>query len=510
MWAFVISCGAGGVLLVALLLRGTVSRLTAHRLRYFVITAAVSYALPNLLMFSAMPHLGAGYTGIMFTLSPVITLVLSMLLGVRRPNLLGIAGIVVGFVGAVMVAVTRGEAGQPADMFWVVVGLLIPVSLAAGNIYRTVDWPEGNRTDRACRRQPSRGGGHSARRARGRWRARLFAQLAGVPLLVARAGRLGIGDVRVLLPAAGGRRAGLSQPDRLCRGGCRADRRHAVSRRALPAADLAGRGDHHRRRVHDHEGAKPERLSRSGRLSALPCGRRNGRSTPAWPASSSILREAVRMRAASTTAHSSRLAWCLINASGAIPRTMSSQNRSTWSTTSPCVTAAIGISPKPASRISAAKTARSSGPDNRAVSGAVAPSGRKAAPPVRQRRLRGRRPARDQHLSARAEHTKELGKTLAAVREKHQPEHRDAKVETAVGKRQRLTVALDDLDIGRFRGSDVAAKLAKHGAEKSREVTRRTAGAISSDVVPGPQATSSARFRRRSEHREPDRENPAT
>lgn len=42
-----------------------------------------------------------------------------------------------------MVAATRGEAGQPADLFWVVMGLLIPVSLAAGNIYRTIDWPEG-------------------------------------------------------------------------------------------------------------------------------------------------------------------------------------------------------------------------------------------------------------------------------------------------------------------------------------------------------------------------------
>ncbi len=94
-------------------------------------------------MFSAISYLGAGYTGIMFTLSPVITLVLSILLGVRRPNLLGIAGIAVGFAGALMVALTRGEAGQPAELFWVVVGLLIPVSLAAGNIYRTYDWPEG-------------------------------------------------------------------------------------------------------------------------------------------------------------------------------------------------------------------------------------------------------------------------------------------------------------------------------------------------------------------------------
>jgi drug/metabolite transporter (DMT)-like permease len=141
-WAFVISLGAGGVLLCVLLLRRQRIRLTPRKLRYFFITAAVSYAIPNLLMFSAIPHLGAGYTGIMFTLSPVITLVFSILLGVRRPNVPGVIGIVVGFVGAVMVAVTRGEAGQPADLLWVGLGLLIPVSLAIGNIYRTVDWPD--------------------------------------------------------------------------------------------------------------------------------------------------------------------------------------------------------------------------------------------------------------------------------------------------------------------------------------------------------------------------------
>ncbi|WP_315924972.1 DMT family transporter [Mesorhizobium sp. SP-1A] len=142
-WAFLISFGAGSVLLCARLLLGDGTfRLTPQRLRYFFITAAISYALPNLLMFSVIPHLGAGYTGIMFTLSPVITLVFSILLGVRRPNLLGMAGIAVGFAGAAIVALTRGEAGQPAEPVWVVLGLLIPVSLAAGNIYRTADWPK--------------------------------------------------------------------------------------------------------------------------------------------------------------------------------------------------------------------------------------------------------------------------------------------------------------------------------------------------------------------------------
>jgi drug/metabolite transporter (DMT)-like permease len=142
-WAFVISAGAGSVLLFVVLWRQNHLPLTTRSLRYFTIGAVISYALPNVMMFSAISHLGAGYTSIMFTLSPVITLVLSVLLGVERPNLLGIAGIAVGFIGAVLVATTRGQIGKPAEVSWILLGLLIPVSLAFGNIYRTIDWPEG-------------------------------------------------------------------------------------------------------------------------------------------------------------------------------------------------------------------------------------------------------------------------------------------------------------------------------------------------------------------------------
>ena len=142
LWALLISSGAGLVLLCAYLLRRGRIRLDIARLRYFFIAAAVSYAAPNLLMFTSMPHLGAGYVGLMFTLSPMFTLVLSILFGIRRPNALGIAGILVGFVGAVLVAATRGEAGSPASFLWVGAGLLIPVFLAIGNIYRTWDWPK--------------------------------------------------------------------------------------------------------------------------------------------------------------------------------------------------------------------------------------------------------------------------------------------------------------------------------------------------------------------------------
>ncbi len=142
LWALVISGGAGCVLFLALCLRGQGVPLDGRRLRYFVVTAAVSYAVPNLLLVSTVSHLGVGYTGVMYTLSPVFTLVFSILLRLRRPNRLGIAGIAVGFAGAVLVTLTRGRAETPAEPFWVLMGLMLPVFLAAGNVYRSLDWPE--------------------------------------------------------------------------------------------------------------------------------------------------------------------------------------------------------------------------------------------------------------------------------------------------------------------------------------------------------------------------------
>jgi len=142
-WAFLISIGGGGVLALSLLLARRGFAPSRHKLRYFTITALVSYAIPNLLLFSVIPHLGAGFSGILYTLSPIVTLLFSLLFKLRRPTALGLLGLGLGFAGALLVALTRGEAGRPAEPFWVLLGLLLPVSLAIGNIYRTIDWPEG-------------------------------------------------------------------------------------------------------------------------------------------------------------------------------------------------------------------------------------------------------------------------------------------------------------------------------------------------------------------------------
>lgn len=142
-WAWLISAGAGFVLLVIQLLSGKTVPLHSNYLRFYFLSSVCSLVLPNILIFTVIPKLGSGFTGILFTLSPVMTLALSSIWQVRPPNLLVSLGIAVGFAGAIIVTLTRGEVNQPVDLIWILAGLCIPMSLAVGNLYRTMGWPKG-------------------------------------------------------------------------------------------------------------------------------------------------------------------------------------------------------------------------------------------------------------------------------------------------------------------------------------------------------------------------------
>ncbi|MDY0871375.1 DMT family transporter [Dongia rigui] len=142
-WSFAIAAGGALVLLAVILLRRQPVHLNRRHLRYYVGTALLSYVIPNLVIYAAIPHLGAGMAAIYFTLSPIMTLTFSIVLGTKRPGALGVFGILLGCVGALIVVFSKGQVGRPADLAWALGALVIPLSLAAGNIYRTVDWPEG-------------------------------------------------------------------------------------------------------------------------------------------------------------------------------------------------------------------------------------------------------------------------------------------------------------------------------------------------------------------------------
>ncbi len=141
-WSFAIAGGGALVLLTILLIKRQRIGFDAQHLRYYLGTALLSYVIPNLTIYAAIPHLGAGMAAIYFTLSPIMTLSFSMLLGTRRPGGLGIFGILLGCAGALIVVLSKGQVGSPANLIWALGALIIPLSLAAGNIYRTIAWPK--------------------------------------------------------------------------------------------------------------------------------------------------------------------------------------------------------------------------------------------------------------------------------------------------------------------------------------------------------------------------------
>ncbi len=142
-WAAVISAGGASILGAAMPVLRLRAPVDARHLRYFAVIAVISYALPNVLVYSLIPKLGSGYVAILFTLSPMFTVALSFAARLRSPSRLELVGVAIGFAGALLVATSRGEVGHGVEWFWAALGIAIPFSLALGNVYRTLAWPQG-------------------------------------------------------------------------------------------------------------------------------------------------------------------------------------------------------------------------------------------------------------------------------------------------------------------------------------------------------------------------------
>ncbi|MGR3316387.1 DMT family transporter [Roseovarius indicus] len=143
MWAMVVSAGAVGLMIPALVVQNRFVVPRGQMLRYTAVSGLVTFAAVNGLVFLLIPHVGAGYAGLMFALSPVATLGVTALAGLKTPPRLGVIGIGFGLAGAVVVALTRSGTGGAEGVIWPLLAFAIPVILALGNVYRTLDWPEG-------------------------------------------------------------------------------------------------------------------------------------------------------------------------------------------------------------------------------------------------------------------------------------------------------------------------------------------------------------------------------
>lgn len=134
--------GGGLLLLVGSRLRGQRLQVSRALLPYAVIAGLLSFALPNLLSFSAIPHVGAGFIALCLAFPPLLTYAIAVPIGMDRLSLAGIAGMACGLGGALLLARSAPLAATD-HQFWTALAMAAPLIIALGNIYRSLAWPRG-------------------------------------------------------------------------------------------------------------------------------------------------------------------------------------------------------------------------------------------------------------------------------------------------------------------------------------------------------------------------------
>ncbi|WP_440454891.1 DMT family transporter [Psychrobacter sp. ASPA161_9] len=133
--------GASIILLVIALLRNELPPLNKRSFEYYLVAALVSVAGSNLIFFSAIPQVGAGFVALIIALPPLLTYLGALALRMERFNALRAFGVAAALAGAGVLAARKFSAPD-ASVFWVLLALCGPVLLAIGNLYRTLRWPD--------------------------------------------------------------------------------------------------------------------------------------------------------------------------------------------------------------------------------------------------------------------------------------------------------------------------------------------------------------------------------
>lgn len=133
--------GAAIILLIVALIRNQPPPFNVRSFEYYFVAALVSVAAANLLLFSAIPHVGAGFVALIISLPPLLTYLGALILRIEQFYLIRALGVAAALIGAGVLAIHKLSAPD-ASVFWILIALCGPVLLAIGNIYRTLRWPD--------------------------------------------------------------------------------------------------------------------------------------------------------------------------------------------------------------------------------------------------------------------------------------------------------------------------------------------------------------------------------
>jgi len=113
--------------------------------RYFGWASLLGFTLPNLIVFSAVPHTGVGLATLAHTMPLVVAYFIALSLRVESFHAGKLLFLAVTVAGAALFALTRLGVGGGGITAWHGLLFLAPVCIGIANIYRSMAWPAGLR-----------------------------------------------------------------------------------------------------------------------------------------------------------------------------------------------------------------------------------------------------------------------------------------------------------------------------------------------------------------------------
>tara|TARA_R100001143_G_scaffold63254_1_gene69185 strand:- start:2276 stop:3184 length:909 start_codon:yes stop_codon:yes gene_type:complete len=115
-----------------------------EHVKYYLIGGLLGTTIPFILVFIVLEELQVGLVGLLTALSPIVTYFLARVVGCEQASMLRLSGLVVGLAGVAYLLTSGESINFSAHWFSLLLALMIPVTLAISNIYRSRYWPDGS------------------------------------------------------------------------------------------------------------------------------------------------------------------------------------------------------------------------------------------------------------------------------------------------------------------------------------------------------------------------------
>jgi drug/metabolite transporter (DMT)-like permease len=142
-----LAMGGSGLILTLSTRRTGTAETGILAIAFYSLGAGGLMALGSALGYLTVHKVGAAFIALALAFPPMLTWLLSMVLGMERFDTLRLAGLLIGLGGGVFLAVSKG-IGAPSDFGAILTACSMPIVLAVGNVFRTRYWPKGARPGR--------------------------------------------------------------------------------------------------------------------------------------------------------------------------------------------------------------------------------------------------------------------------------------------------------------------------------------------------------------------------